>query len=229
MLKTSCRSWFSVLVGIGALVGGEPNTLASPISATIGYDTTGSIGPSRVGGVPVVSFQGVSDGSFVTSTPFILGTFQVSPSASGTVSVPFTITYHTDTIDGFAPTINDTPIVLQGQIVGTVGEGGQSSLMAIFAQGPQPADPAYYSPHPASPFQTGDMINTIGLNGGLEDLVLSTTGAGSTSVEGQIDAVSVPEPTPLALFAVVGASFAIRRWIRHFGRPRTGGRMRRVD
>ncbi len=231
MLKISCRLWFSALIGTGALVGGEANVLASPIQATIGYSTTGSFGAPGPSSTltQAVTFQGVSDGSFVTGAPFALGTFQVNPSMTGEVNVPFTITYKANTVDGTVPAVNQTPVVLQGRLVGALGAGSQTFLWAEFDQGPQFADPKYYNPRPAPPFQTGGLTNTISVNNGLEILPLTLTGAGTTTVEGQIDIVPVPEPTTLAVFCVVGLGLLSRQCLaRLYRRRHAAGDRKRV-
>jgi hypothetical protein len=50
-----------------------PTVQADPIQAI--YDTSGSIGTAGISGTPVVSFQGVRDGTLTTGQPFSLGQF----------------------------------------------------------------------------------------------------------------------------------------------------------
>ncbi len=209
-----------VVVANGWTVSGAT---ASSLSSQITYQTTGAVGTQAgSAGSPVV-FKGVDAGSFVSSTPFSLGEFMVMPSANGSVDMPFLITYRTKTVDGIAPSINDTPIILKGRILGTLGDGGQSSLKALFDQGPQFADPKYYSPHPVPPFQTGDLINTINVNGGKEFLTLFNTGNGQTNVEARIDVIPVPEPTTLAILVLLRrVSVFVSGSVRPFNESREG-------
>lgn len=213
----NAQAWTGLRVLIAATTFGiwvASDASASPMSVNITYKTIGSVGYQTGDiGSPVI-FHGVNNGSFDSSAPFNLGEFEVVPwpqnSGPREVNMPFMIAYKTTAIDGVEPTTNETPVIIQGWIQGTLDDGDQSNLRAIFNQGVRPTDPNFYSPHPVPPFQTADLINTINVNNSIEFLTLATTSGARTRVEARIDVVPVPEPTTLALFAVLGFGLCCR-------------------
>ncbi len=183
---------------------------ASPMKPNMTYRTTGTVGDLPGSAWNPVLFRGIDDGTLVASQTFSLGEFEVAPSAHGPVDMPFVITFQAKTVDGVAPEPNDSPVILQGRIVGTLDDGGQSVLRALFDQGPQFADPKYYNPRAVPPFQVGNLISTLTVNGGSEFLTLATSGSARTTIEARLDVTPVPEPTALAVFGLAGICMVLR-------------------
>src|SRR5487761_1909719 len=205
MLKTSCRSWTFAVLGLAALVSGGANVLASPIQATIGYDTTGSVGTTGVSGTPVVSFLGVAGGSSVAGTPFSFGNFVVALPPAGTDTTysktPFTIQYDVKTVSGSIPSPNEGSVTIHGVLDGTVRSNGQSDLTPSFGFVPDPSTPDLL---PLATFYTaGSIVNHLFPVLSARPTFLSTAEGGVNSLDGALGPVTVPEPTPLALYACI--------------------------
>lgn len=177
----------------------------------ITYRTTGTVGDMPGSAWNPVFFRGMENGDLVASQPFILGEFEVAPSARGPVNVPFVITFGVRTVDGMEPERNDSPVVLQGRIIGMLGDEDQTFLQAIFDQGPQPLDPKYYHPRTVPPFQIGNLISTLTVNDGSEFLTLATSGSARTAIVARLDVTPVPEPTSLAVLSLAAIYAVFRR------------------
>src|SRR5438874_1222766 len=74
------------IVTLGVLAANMAAAHASPIQTTVKFNTTGSVDSFGVTGTPVVTYQGVSNGSMTTGSPFSLGHFQIATPPSGTTS-----------------------------------------------------------------------------------------------------------------------------------------------
>ncbi len=115
-----------LVVAFAVQVGLASGAHADPIRAT--YSTTGSIGTVGIVGTPIVTFQGVTDGSLTTGQPFSVGQFIVTPQAGGattTYGTPFQITFNVTSANGDPALPNATPITLDGSLV-TNFNGGQA-------------------------------------------------------------------------------------------------------
>ncbi|QEH32858.1 hypothetical protein OJF2_13430 [Aquisphaera giovannonii] len=213
------RGVLRACIAVAGMLAHGGMTSASALKANVTYTTAGTVD----GSAPALAlFHGVQGGTFTPSAPFSLGQFEVVPQAAGggdrTITEPFAITYRTDAIDGVAPTINESPVTIHGWLAGTIKNDGSLSLSAVVDQGVQLADPNYFYPNPAPPFQTNGWVNKIHVNGDKYFLALSGAPGTMTSIEARVDMVPVPEPGSLAVFGtiiVVGAIRAGRRLRRH--------------
>jgi hypothetical protein len=200
-------AWLSIAaLGLWSLSMAQAR--ASQIQTSVTYNTIGSVDGFGVTGTPVVSYQGVSNGSMTTGSAFNLGSFQISAPPAGTIStylnIPFQILYKVESVGGAAPSPNDTPVVLTGFLEGKVSstDGVTASPdLKVFFNSPV-YTPDNYPPYPTTilPFQIG------GLTGYLN--VTSPGGNGQPIQANMIAAQSVPEPDTLGLFACLAALLA---------------------
>jgi hypothetical protein len=185
---------------------------ADSIQSLMQYSTSGTIDSTGISGTPVISFNSVQNGSFTAPSAFSLGTFQVAALPKGATTTynntPFHITYLTNLVDGVAPTVNGTPVVLSGTLNGTVTGGSQSNVTATFSPSELPA------------FATGNFKNTLDLLDSPVSLVPSTTNNGLTTAQATIIVQSITppsaaaEPTSAAIFLAALAGLGLRRRFR---------------
>jgi hypothetical protein len=192
---------------LGLIASSAAATQASPIQTPVKFNTTGSVDSFGVTGAPVVTFQGVANGSMTTGSTFSLGQFQIAAPPAGTTStylnIPFQILFKVESMGGEAPSPNQTPVVLTGFLEGTVsskdGLTPSASNLKVFFNTPV-YTPENYPPYPTTilPFQTGGYNN-----------YLNVTGSGDNGQPIQVVMITapVPEPGSLAVFAgLVGLS-----------------------
>jgi hypothetical protein len=177
------------------------------------YTTTGSIGTTGISGSPIVSFQGVTDGSLTTGMPFDLGTLVVTPPVSGPWptynEAPFQINFTVDTVNGSPVMSGQTSFTIGGSVYTSPGLGliAQLDVFAPFKGSPDQEHPA------VSPiiFQIGS--NTLDLYPAVSLFNLGQAGSagGPVTVQGEVDALNTPEPSTLLIFVVCGAVAIVRR------------------
>lgn len=198
------------LKGLVLALGLVASTAGSGLADTIiSYDTSGSIDSSGVSGPGVISFNSVMNGSFNSPSSLSLGDFQVAalPSGQSTTykDTPFHITLLVNTVNGAAPSPNETPIQVTGVLNGTVTGGDQSDVVAKF------------DPITTPKFRTGNYLNTIGILDNPLSLVPNSTNHGQTSAQAHLDTVlapPIPEPTSIAMFLTTLAGFGVRHRLR---------------
>jgi hypothetical protein len=196
-----------------------PAALADPV---VNYSTSGTIDSTGVTGTPVISFNSVLNSTFDTPSSLSLGDFQVAalPNAQSTsyTNTPFHITYLANTVNGLAPTPNQTPVQVSGVLNGTISGGNQSDVKATF------------DPITNGTFTTGNWSNTLSIADNPLTLVPSTTNNGQTSAQaflqstmlssssgstgGSTDTggtVNSPEPSTIALFLTSLAGLGFHR------------------
>jgi len=219
------------IVALAFTLGLSSRVHADPIRVT--YSTTGVVGATSLDGspvvywpdspagsqtpggsvgivgAPVISFQGVSNGTLVAGQPFNLGQFVVSTMPDGTSTTynhtPFQIAFTEQTINGAAPSPNGTPVVLDGWLSGTVNAHSPLELQL----GLNGFDiPVQGTPFPMTipAFQAGNNLNYL--------LVLSPDST-DNMLQAQLNMVqSVPEPGAILVFGAVAVALL------HFGRRR---------
>ena len=168
------------------------------------------LGSAGIAGAPAISFRGVTNGTLTTGQPFDLGQFVVGPVPAGTTTTytqtPFQIAFTEQTVNGVAPSPNQTPIVLDGWLNGTVTAGSQLHLAVSFNAAIFPAINLFDIPLPpplVSPFQTGSLLN---------DFTLTNQGNDGQMIQAALYTEQVaPEPTTLVCFACV-SGFLVYRW-----------------
>lgn len=217
MLRT--RRWTGLGSALAALVLGAwfaPEAGAAAMSSDsiksyMEYSTSGTIDSTGVTGTPVIGFNSVAGGAFTAPSSFSLGEFLVAALPNGVstsyTNTPFHITYLTNKVDSEVPTVNGTPITINGVLNGTVNGASQSDVVATF------------DPSSLSPFQTGNFSNTLKLLDSPLSLVPSTTNGGRTTAQAQIivqavNPPAIPEPTSIAVFVTAIAGLFLRRRLR---------------
>jgi hypothetical protein len=178
------------------------------------YSTSGTIDPTGVTGTPVISYDSVANGSFNAPSAFSLGSFQVAALPAGLSTTynntPFHITYLANMVNGGTPSVNGTPVTLDGVLNGEITAGSQSDVVATFN-----------NTNPAT-FPVGNFTNTLSVLDSPLSLVPSSTNGGLTTAQAQIivQAISpqpAPEPTSIAVFLTAIAGLALRRRLRRRG------------
>jgi hypothetical protein len=198
---------------------------ADPITLNETYSTTGTIYTPGVTGTPVVSFQGVENGSMTTGSPFNLGQFVVQMPSSGSattyVNTPFTVSLDVKSVNG-APSPQDAGFKMSGNLSGTVSGSGQSTLTATFfppyALFPEREFNPPFAGWPS--FQTGQWMNHIIPPGDnlpwsdpqLWSVSLPATSGGATPVMAldTLTPTPVPEPSAWITFGMVGMAILCR-------------------
>ncbi len=166
----------------------------------------GSVG---IVGSPVISFQGVDNGTLMTGQPFNLGQFVVSSMPAGTSTTynhtPFQIALTEQTINGAAPSPNGTPVVLDGWLSGTVSAHSPLELQIGINVWNTPVQGTPF-PMTIPAFQAGNYLNY---------LLVSSLDSTDNMLQAQLNLVqSVPEPGAILVFGAVGVALL------HFGRRR---------
>ncbi len=210
------RGWAGLrtaAIALGLIAFG---TSGAQASALMNYSTSGQINSTGVTGSPVISFDSVQNNSFTSPSDFSLGQFVVAKLPEGQTATytntPFSITFLANTVNGQAPSPNESPIVVTGQLNGSVSGAGQSNVEAKF------------DPIKGSKFLTGSLSNTLSIPNSPLSLVPSTTNAGQTSAQafltnsetpgGGGTTNQVPEPTSVALFLTVLGGIGLRQRLR---------------
>lgn len=175
---------------------------ADRMRPTIEYSTTGAI-DRPFSGSPVVTFQGIADGSLTAGDRFNLGSFAIAPGAkaSSTYAGRFEITFQAISVDG-VPLPPDSPkAIIRGHIDGTAGGGAPNNLTLYFG------DVAPFSGIPfektSTLLQAGSISENISIDG---SQLMGFSSSTATSVPvfgmGEPGPTLVPEPATLAVFLV---------------------------
>lgn len=181
---------------------------ADAIRTEVVFSTSGSIATTGVSGTPLVSFQGAS-GTLTTGTPFDLGRFVIAAPSAGAsttyTNTPFSVRFMEQSVGGATPYPNQTPVVLDGWLNGTITAGATPHLLANFNVRIFNLEDGPSFPTVIEPFRTGSSINYLNL---------TNWGQDGQMIRGELNAVQiVPEPASVALFAGIVGVF-IRRWHR---------------
>jgi hypothetical protein len=191
------------IAALGLLLARPQLVQAAPIQAQIEFSTVGSVDSFNVSGTPVVSFQGTSGIITSSSVPFSLGNFMITSPPPGTTTtynnIPFQILYKTEAVNGVAPSPNETPVVLTGFFNGTVTAGSSGTVLhpdlTVTFNSPKLTTTGTMPPFPINvmPFQTGNLINYLGISnpGDNGQPILANLGTES----------NVPEPSSIAIGA----------------------------
>ncbi len=204
------RQWTGLrtsVLALGLIAWTASGAQADPL---VTYETSGSIDSTGLDGTPVISFNSVNSGqnnSFNAPSNFSLGSFQVAALPDGQTTTytntPFHITYLVDTINGAAPTPNQTPITIDGTLNGSINGSRNSSVVAKFDTVTLPT------------FQAGQYSNTLTILDSPYLLVPRMTSNGQTTVQANLEATptppSVPEPTSIAIFLTTLAGLGVHR------------------
>ncbi len=210
----------AVLIGLAATsiaqLAPASCACADPIQAT--YSTTGTIGTTGIDGTPILSFQGVTNGSLTVGQPFSLGNFIVATPAGGgttTYETPFQITLNVTASTGDPALPSATPVVLDG-VISTESIGGKPTLEAMFGSVNiltvgAPASEAYT--HFLS--EGGSIAYGLYPTSTLVNLDATSQNGGIIGAPAELDSLlqTVPEPAPLVIAAFAGVMFFVRRRI----------------
>ncbi len=170
---------------------------ASPMASLVTYDAVGQVGISGTSGPSAIGFDSQWNGSLFAPGYLDLGSFTMvnpNPGIHTTYNnTPFWISVTIKTIDGVSPVPNESPVLLTGVLSGTMYDSGYSNVIATF------------SPNSSSQklFQVGQYEAFLGQINALP-LRITTDNGGKMRVLGQLSLFPVPEPTSIAVFALLG-------------------------
>ncbi len=210
----------ALAAALAVAVSSGPPVHADPIQAT--YTTTGLTETFTTEGSPVVSFQGVSKGTLTTGEPFSLGNFIVSEPPGGanpSFAAQFQITFTATGASGDPSLPAATPVTMNGNITTYNNYDGTTglSLVASFnftsipTVGGQPLSWRAYSIN-----EDGSPAYSLYPTTALIALDPTSQNGGVFNVQAELDVVSTPEPTPLAMLAAVGLMLSVRQFLRKF-------------
>jgi len=200
-------------------------------ASTISYTTTGQVWPWTQGngavpgitGTNVISFQGITNGSFLAPGALSLGNFVVSQPTSGSTTynnTEFTIELQTNlggNVTASPTVLPYSSVIIDGVLNGTVSASGQSNVIASVVS--VVADPPLQIPENKA-VPTLDSPFPIAALNVAQPVVLSLSpSGGETPLLAQV--TTVPEPSALV---VIATAMAGATWIR---RPRRGDRRSR--
>ncbi len=188
---------------------------ASTASAgAIVYDTLGLVGSTGISGTAIISFVPVTHNSFTAPSTLSLGTFVVSPLASGSTTTynhtPFAVSFAIKTINGINVSAVPQLLTVTGFLNGTITGSNNSTVIAVF-------DPISNSNIILGP----NLAANLSLPSPQRTLVPSTTLGGQSTAEAYVDLfVTTPEPTSIAMFVALGAGLGLYRLRRKYARAR---------
>jgi hypothetical protein len=188
-----------------------PPAESAGITSEIDYSTSATYGANGITGQPVVSFQGVSDGSLTTGSPFDLGRFVVAAPTSGQTTYDgtlITVLFMAKSVDG-QPLASPATEFFSLLLTGTVQANGQSDLryeVSNYIDEPLPYNAWDHG------IQIGSLTAFIAGVTGFSGSIDVPPGGGSTGLQAVLHADgTVPEPSTWVIFASVGCLFALRR------------------
>ena len=174
-----------------------PPVSASPMSSLVTYDAVGQVGITGTTGPSAIGFDSQWSGSLFAPGYLDLGSFTMvnpNPGIQTTYkNTPFWISVTVKTLDGIAPVPNETPVLLAGVLNGTMYDSGYSNVIAKFSQGP--------GSHKL--FQVGQYMGFLSEISALP-LRITPDNNGKMRVLGQLSLFPVPEPSSIAVFALMG-------------------------
>lgn len=216
MRKTiGCHGLRTAAIALGLVAW----TATGAQAARLNYNVSGQIDPTNgVTGTNVVSFVPTTPNTADFSsgaTNAGLGNFILSPLADGKTTTyhntPFKISFLPSTYDG-SPVVDNTPIVLNGTLSGTVKGSSSSTLQATLDSVPTSLIALDKNTSASFSMPTGPLL-----------LVPSTTNGGSSSVQGLLTPTAanngnpgeapVPEPSTIALFLTTVGGLGFRRYV----------------
>lgn len=219
-MKTTSRRICAAVGGLALGLGVASTAQASPIVNQVTYSTSATIETQGVTGTPVVSFQGVTNGTLTTGQPFDLGKFVIGDPQPGTVTnysyTPYELTLKITSVNGAPVSSSEGTISIPGSLYGSIVSGGGSWLvpflggytLPVEGQGP----PLPFQGVIAPPFSTGNLINYLSLGPTAPDPTQRVE-----SLQGILNQTNpVPEPGTVTFFVVSVAA----AWFGWFRSPR---------
>lgn len=199
-------------LALGLFAAAASGAKADPLFNYSTYSTQGSVDTSKgISGPSAITFVPIMNNTFNSPSAFSLGQFQALPLQAGQSTTyshtPFSITFVANEVNGQTPVPNETPVVLKGELNGTLSGPSTSSVKATFL------------PTTTPPFQTGAYMNTLSIAGNPISVVPSTTNSGHSSVQATLvsspaSPVPIPEPASLSIFLTALGGLGLRHRLR---------------